>query len=798
MKRSTAFIFIVTATTLVPIFFLVFNWYEKELITVEKNKSRIQLNLFGNSIANTLLRRSALFEGLCSYVESNPFSKNLEMELDRLMISLYNHSDGVRVMAVAPGGIQKYVHPLKGHESVVGHDILHDKRPHVQTDIQRVLKTKKIIFSGPYELRQGGLALGMRKAIFFENEFWGLASMVIDVPPILEEAGMKIRSEIMEISLKNKNGILFWGSGSAFLKNSIKVDLDTLDGKWELAGFPVNGWKPYYSKKLLIYQISTACILFLVLTVLYLLISQNQVLRNKIKKATVELSKSFNELKKSEKEYRVLYNSTPVMMHSIGKDQLILSVSDLWLEKLGYDREQVIGKKSLDFLSDESKKMAVEVNMPKLIQQGSVNDIPYQFAKKNGDILDVLLSAICEKDKEGEIIHSLAVLIDVTEKKQLEARLLQSQKMESIGTLAGGIAHDFNNILYPIIGFTEMSMQDLPKTHMVQENLKDILEGAKRASKLVKQILKFSRQEKQVLKPMVLKPIVEEALRLLRSTIPANIDIQSYLADQEEYVLCDATEIHEIVMNLCTNAYHSVEENGGTITVRLNKQNPLPDLKLPLGEYICLSVSDNGVGIPQDIIEKIFEPYLTTKELGKGSGLGLSVVHGIVTNYAGNISVESAPGKGSVFSVFLPLTSQLKSVEKEQEKRKIIGGTESILFVDDEESIVKLGTRILERLGYTITGKKSCIEALKLFKENPDRFDLIITDMAMPIMTGTDFAKEVLKIQPDMSIIICTGFSENLDLEIAKSVGIKEYIKKPLLTDEMTSKIREVLDQSSK
>jgi CheY-like chemotaxis protein len=251
-------------------------------------------------------------------------------------------------------------------------------------------------------------------------------------------------------------------------------------------------------------------------------------------------------------------------------------------------------------------------------------------------------------------------------------------------------------------------------------------------------------------------------------------------------------------MNLCTNAYHSMEEDGGTIIVKLNKQDPSPDLKLPLGEYICLSVSDSGVGIPKDIIDKIFEPYLTTKEVGKGSGLGLSVVHGIVTNYKGDISVESNPGKGSVFNVFLPVTSQSEKVEQKRIKDKSLDGTEHILFVDDEASIVKLAKRILERLGYTITGKTSCTEALELFKEKPDEFDLVITDMAMPIMTGAEFAKKILKIQPDIPIIMCSGFSEKVDSGIAKSIGIKEYIKKPILTDELTSKIREVLNQSSK
>jgi len=468
----------------------------------------------------------------------------------------------------------------------------------------------------------------------------------------------------------------------------------------------------------------------------------------------------------------------------------------------GYTREEMIGKPVVELDDEEGKRLCIK--RTKMILSGKTLNVENNHIRKDGTVfpVEVFANIIRFKNKPPLIVTTEFDISDRREiesdKLQLEKRLIQAQKIESIGNLAGGIAHDFNNVLYPIIGFTQMSMDDLPMEHAVQENLQDILDGAKRARDLVKQILLFSRQKEQVLRPNILKPLIEEALKLLRVSIPANIDIEANLYDGRDYVLCDDTEIHEIIMNLCTNAYHSMEENGGKMIVRLNKQNPSPDLNLPSGEYICLSVGDNGVGIPEEIIDKIFEPYLTTKEIGKGSGLGLSVVHGIVTNYKGNISVESSFGKGSDFNIFLPITTQSRTVEKKRIKDKPLGGTENILFVDDEANIIKLATRVLERIGYTITGKTSCIEALELFTEKPGGFDLVITDMAMPIMTGTEFAKKILKIQPDIPIIICSGFSENVDSKIAKSIGIKEYIKKPILLDDLTSKIRKVLDQSSK
>ena len=386
----------------------------------------------------------------------------------------------------------------------------------------------------------------------------------------------------------------------------------------------------------------------------------------------------------------------------------------------------------------------------------------------------------------------------VAEKEKLEQELRQAQKMESIGTLAGGIAHDFNNILYPIMGFAELSLEDLPENHPVKENLKDILQGAKRARDLVKQILAFSSQREEEQKPLVLSPLIQETLKLLRSTIPSNIDIQKELYDTQDCVLVSPIEIHEIVMNLCTNAYHAMEETGGTIRICLYKSEPDPKLNLSHGDYCCLSIHDTGIGIPTEIINNIFDPYFTTKEQGKGSGLGLSVVHGIIKKAHGAISVESIPGKGTVFKIYLPITSAINKPDETSEDKPSLGGNEKILFVDDEVAIVKLGVRLLEKLGYTVTGKNSSIEALALFKSAPDAFNLVITDMTMPQMVGTEFAAKLMETRPDIPIIICTGFSERVDIETAVSLGIREYIHKPILSVDLYSKVRAVLDQTKK
>lgn len=386
------------------------------------------------------------------------------------------------------------------------------------------------------------------------------------------------------------------------------------------------------------------------------------------------------------------------------------------------------------------------------------------------------------------------------EKKTLEKRLQKAQKLESIGTMAGGIAHDFNNILYPILGFTQMSISDLPDDDPIQENLEDILQGAKRATKLVKQILLFSSQREPEQKILPVQPLIHEALKLLRSIIPTNIEIHQEVCKNEIFVFANPTEIHEIIMNLCTNAYHAMEDTGGVLKITLNEDQPTSAPKQKAERYCCLIISDTGCGIHTEIIEKIFDPYFSTKEHGKGTGLGLSVVHGIVQSYNGVINVQSESDKGTKFIIYLPVTS-LKDIESEVESKDecaFVKCDENILFVDDDEPIVKLGSRLLGRKGYKVTAVTSSVEAFELFKSNPDGFDLVITDMTMPGLLGTQLAQKMLKIRSNIPILVCTGFSDKINKETIQSFGIQGYINKPILYEELSSKVRELLDQAKK
>ncbi len=387
------------------------------------------------------------------------------------------------------------------------------------------------------------------------------------------------------------------------------------------------------------------------------------------------------------------------------------------------------------------------------------------------------------------------------EKSRLEIQLQQSQKMESIGTLAGGIAHDFNNILFPIVGHVEMLMEDVPKDSPFKESLNEIYSSALRAKELVKQILTFSRQEQSELKLMKMQPIIKEALKLIRSSIPTTIEIKHNIQSDCGIIKSDPIQIHQIVMNLATNAYHAMENTGGELIVSLEKiklgalELISPDMKS--GGYACLTIADTGVGMDKSLTKKVFDPFFTTKKKGKGTGMGLSVVHGIVMNMNGAMQVYSEPGKGTEFKVYLPLVnSSSGKQESHQIKKSIPGGIEQILLVDDEEAIITMEKMMLERLGYQVTSHTSSIEALEAFRRNPDKFDLVITDMQMPNISGDKLSVELIKIRPDIPILLCTGFSETMSDEEAKSLGIKNFLLKPIFVKDLAQKIRAVLDEN--
>jgi len=384
--------------------------------------------------------------------------------------------------------------------------------------------------------------------------------------------------------------------------------------------------------------------------------------------------------------------------------------------------------------------------------------------------------------------------------RQNEKILRQAQKMEAIGTLAGGIAHDFNNILTPIIGYTEMTMMTLPPEEPVQTNLEEVLKASHRAKDLVKQILTFSRQSEHEVKPIRLIPLIKEVTQLLHGSVLPSIELRLNIQTERDIVKADPTQMHQVIMNLCTNALHAMKDKGGILEIgarqlTVDNRTHGPLTRLHFGAYIEITIRDSGHGMERIVLERIFEPFFTTKRSGEGTGMGLAVVHGIITSLHGAITVESEVGKGTTFHVVLPLLEQ--AAESSDIKATVIPrGTERILFVDDEMGINTMASQMLTSLGYRVVTCMRPFDAITIFREDPSRFDLIISDLIMPGLTGMDLIHEIHTLRPEIPSLICTGFSKNVDEKDLLQAGVQEVLMKPLVLRQLAESIRRALDSA--
>jgi PAS domain S-box-containing protein len=500
------------------------------------------------------------------------------------------------------------------------------------------------------------------------------------------------------------------------------------------------------------------------------------------------------KLRESEAQFRTMFEDNGAVMLLISpKTGSIVNANNASSDFYGYTVAELTSMKITDINILPEEHVHKEMQS---VRVGEKKAFVFPHRLKNGEVRTVEVHSTTLNIKGQTLLFS--IIHDIEEQEKLRIRLRQAQKMETIGTLAGGIAHDFNNILYPIIGYSEMTLDDLPRDSTARSNLEQVLKASFRAKELVKQILAFSRQGDSERIAVNLQHIIRESLQFLRATLPSTVEVRQHIDNTCRPVLADAGQIHQVMMNLCINAYQSMSEKGGTLEVRLKEtafvpQDSLgyPDMKP--GTYLKLSISDTGHGMDSKVMERIFDPYFTTKEIGKGTGLGLSVVHGIVKSHKGHIAVYSEPDKGSVFHIYLPLIED-KADTKIISKEAIPGGKERILLADDEIQIIEMMTYVLENLGYTISARTSSLEALEIFSSSPQSFDLVITDMTMPNMTGLELSEELMRIRPDIPILLCTGFSERVTEEKIKEAGIRELLMKPAPVKEIADAVRRILD----
>ena len=533
-------------------------------------------------------------------------------------------------------------------------------------------------------------------------------------------------------------------------------------------------------------------------------------LETKVAERTEKLQSEINErqsaqeaLKKNEEKYRRLVDNSLVGIY-ITQEHNFKFCNRGFVRIFGYRTEAEILQKQIGkMVTAESWELLRKVELLDHLEKGETTSYELKGIRKDGTIFDieVFIDHIIYQDKPAV----QGILIDITERKRaeeeqrrLEDQLLHAQKMESIGRLAGGIAHDFNNVLSVIMGYTELTLNKIREDNFIKANLSRVLTASNRAKDMIKQILAFSRKAEKEREPVLLRDVVGEALELMRSVLPTTIRIQQSIGEKLHPVMANQTEIHQVIINLCINAGHAMREKGGELKVNLKEidlESPIGAGNLKPGRYQQLTVSDTGHGISPEIINRIFEPYFTTKKEGEGTGMGLSVAHGIVSGYGGDITVYSQPDKGTTFHIFLPVEKEKEQEVKIEQPEPIRGGKETILLVDDEQSLTELVKEMLESHGYNVIARNDSIEALELFSENPGDYDLIISDQTMPEMSGVQLAAGIKKISAHIPIIVCSGFSESINEDNYESMGIDAFLMKPFIERDLAILIRQVLDK---
>ena len=500
-----------------------------------------------------------------------------------------------------------------------------------------------------------------------------------------------------------------------------------------------------------------------------------------------------------EKAFRVSAHALSISDFETGK---LLDVNDAYVRTSGYTREQLLGHSvvELGLITAEQREQALYRRT-----KAAVRDVELPFTNAKGERRIGLASA--DVVEVGGRRCTVMSLLDITEQRRVEAakalledQLRQVQKLEAIGTLAGGIAHDFNNILGAMLGYAEMARFEAAGAPEALESLAEVLRAGQRAKELVRQILTFSRRHPPERRPVRLQQVVDEAHRLLRSTLPSTVALSVTVSPGADRVHADPTQIHQVLLNLATNAAHAVPVRGGSIAIRLANHEvssfrpgagPIPNLRP--GRYVELAVSDNGCGMDPSTLERIFEPFFTTKTPGDGTGLGLAVVHGIVSEHGGTIHVESQPGVGTSFHVLLPAFSGTVAEDPMVEAAPVPGNGERILFIDDEPTLCNAAQKLLGTLNYVVTTKVHAADAIKLFRADPTAFDLVISDLTMPGMTGVDVAAQVLVARPGMPLILTTGFNASWTLDAIRELGVHDIVTKPLSLTTLSTTIRAAL-----
>jgi two-component system, cell cycle sensor histidine kinase and response regulator CckA len=794
---------------------------EQDRYALERNRALILAHTRANPIQNSIDRALSATYSVAALVRQG---KGTFPDFSATVSQLLPFYPGIASLDIAPGGVISDIVPFKGNEKAIGFDILSDPKQKKEAALAR--DSGKLTLAGPLNLIEGGLGAVGRLPIFLDHPngtrvFWGLTCVVLKFPDVLVPARLDdlinqgYQYELWRIHPESRKKQTIAASSSIPLDNPVDYHFEVHNGKWILSITPARGWSDSWG---LMLKAGLGALISMILAFSALLLVKLQAHKNeleeKVFERTADLEKEVaahklaeETLQIRERYQRALLDNFPFMVWLKDIQGRFLAVNHSFAITNGARNSgELVGKSDFDIWPHDLAEVTKADDLA-LLSSGQNKNIEEEVSD-HGVIRWFEIYKAPVIGETGEPLGTVGFARDITERKHaeeerrlLERQYQQAKKLESLGVLAGGIAHDFNNVLSGIIGYTNMSLQYADNNSRLEKNMLQVLQASNRAKDMVKQILTFSRQGNPLKMVTPLTPIINEVLDLLKGSVPSSVLINTELHDDTKPVLADSTKIHELILNLATNAVHAMERRG-TLTIRLYADCLDCGMygqvqKIPAGDYTVIEVSDTGCGMDSETLSKAFEPFFTTKAVNEGTGMGLSVVIGVVQSHGGDIQVESMVGKGTTFRIYLPVSAESVPIEDTDDPDVQIYGTERILFVDDEPMLLEIAENSFREKGFIVTCISSSQEALSFLRENCADIDILVTDHMMPGMTGVELAKEVQKIRKDLPIILCTGYNLEINPQRAKAIGISQLVTKPLDIHKLSRLLRKLLDNKN-
>lgn len=767
--------------------FWILELIERErLLSTRQNELLREVSSIRSNLEQALNSRLLLVRSLTAHVTIHPDIG--QEEFQKLARQILRQTSGIRSLQLARNSVISHIYPRRGNENVLGVDLLElDKQ---NQDVFKAIKSRDTVFAGPVDLIQGGDAFISRTPVFLHtehpdpnrHEYWGLATMILYREILFFEAGLKNLRTDIEIAIRWQSfsgtpGPVFYGNPDLYARDPVTQEIILPGGLWQIAAAPLDGWTPDSSSILWLRAAGILSASMLTILVWFLISYQARIHQN-------------------DQRFRLMVENLPAGAVFIHDDQLFMNRG---MEQItGYRRQAIptIGEWNRLLFKDNPPAFFTQ---PGFRASSTERPVELEILDRTGNT--VYLDARGYRDANAEIWlfqDTTRSRTSEQERDNLKKQLLQAQKMETVGTLAGGIAHDFNNILAPITGYSALCLKIMDSAQPGRPYLEQILESATHARDLVRQILTFSRQQEPRKCSLELVDVVTDTIRLARSVIPATIRIETRFSAGHVLILANKTQIEQVVMNIITNAQHAMPRGGDLLivleTVAIPREYTHHLKSTSANQAVRLAISDSGAGMAPYTLSRVFEPFFTTKRENKGSGLGLSVVHGIVSSHGGIIDIKSRVDEGTTVTIFFPIAPEQVMDDSKQPEPPAEGGNETIHVLDDDLNLLNMMAEVLSYYGYQVHTWSDPREALEAFREQPDAVDLIITDQTMPGLTGMDFSAAVLAIRPALPIIIMTGFSEILDRETALSMNIRDFLMKPVLPDQLNAAIRKILD----